>query len=192
VTGILVTGFGPFAGRAGNGSQAVVQAIDARRLGGVALHGEVWPVRWGIAERRLPGLLARLRPALVLGLGEGGDRIAVETRAANHRDGIDAGGRECREKVVPGGEPVLLSKVVPDVAGLRSPRPVAYSEDAGTFLCNNAYYVALRATGGRALFCHLPPQGTLSDLAYARTFVPVVRDLLTRHLARRPSPDPGR
>ena len=47
---ILVTGFGPFAGRRVNGSATVASLLSGELLDGLLVHGEVMDVTWVVRE----------------------------------------------------------------------------------------------------------------------------------------------
>jgi len=155
---VLLTGFEPFGEHRVNPS-----ALLAERLGGVVL-----PVR----TERMPGALAAAvdheRPEVVLGLGLAVLRtqVAVERVAINcldftlpDNDGVLADGDE----IVAGG-PAAYFATVPvraiAAAWQAEEVPSYLSNTAGTYICNQMLYAALRLgaeRGFRAGFIHVPP-----------------------------------
>lgn len=150
---VLIVGFEPFDGATVNPSQQLALALD----------GEVAPVDSLRIGPWLDEVLVRRRPDVVLGLGESRTSaiIRVERVAVNLLDFEipDAGGAQPQDQpVVPGGPPAyftaLPARSLRDAiraAGL----PADLSVGAGTYLCNQFFYLACHR-GYRAVFLHLP------------------------------------
>jgi pyroglutamyl-peptidase len=175
---VLVTAFEPFDGRPANRSQRwlerfLVAARDAGLAHRVDLAAALLPVDYV----RLPRALARLwrseRPDLWILCGESGagDALRVERVAMNLLDSAtpDNAGRRFHDRpVVRGGPDAYLATVDVRTAvralaagGVRA----LPSLSAGSFGCNQAFYVARhlaatsrRAEGKRAriVFLHIP------------------------------------
>ncbi len=150
---VLVVGFEPFDGATVNPSGELARLLD----------GEVAPVDSARIGPWLESALARRRPAVVLGLGESrtSPLIRVERVAVNLLDFEipDAGGAQPQEQpVVANGPPAYFSdlpvRAMRDAiraAGL----PAVLSVGAGTYLCNQFYYL-VRHHGLPSTFLHLP------------------------------------
>jgi pyroglutamyl-peptidase len=166
---ILATGFGAFPGAPFNPSAAIVARLSrsSRRLQGLAqidLSTAVLPVRWEGAGARLSALFERVRPEVVLLLGVAGRRatISVETRARNRLSVLraDADKRTAPVSVVLKGGPQARAARAP-VARLialmsRSGVSVRRSIDAGDYICNQVYYLALASEAEFVGFIHVP------------------------------------
>jgi len=187
---VLITAYGPFEGREVNGSETIARQLDQQLIHGYRVCILVMPVLWGQPARDLPPMLARLRPHLVLGLGEGGpDTVVVECIGRN-RAGTQA---DAQHRFAPG--PVLdTAGPTERTATLRydagwfplSPAPVVRSTDAGDYLCNACLYTALGSTAARCGFVHVPPQGQRPDAQYAPGLVAIIRTLISHNLADHP------
>lgn len=162
---LLVTGFGPFPGMPRNPSAALAKRIGALarpRLGGT-------PVRVLILHTAYAALPAMLDPALaeapaailMFGVAGRARRVRVEALARNRTSRLfpDASGRiAARLTLEPDGPAARQSPVAPEALTIlrRAGIPAIPSRDAGRYLCNAAYFRALRA-GPPALFVHIPP-----------------------------------
>jgi pyroglutamyl-peptidase len=165
---ILVTGFEPFGGDAFNPSQAVVQALDGRRVAGRTVVGGVLPCVFGRANAELRRLLRRHRPELVVCLGLAASRgeITPERVAINVDDARipdNAGAQPVDRPIVRGGPAAYFSTlpVKAIVAALHAAgHRAGVSQTAGTFVCNHVFYGLMRALarrrGTRGGFVHVP------------------------------------
>lgn len=165
---VLILAFGPFAGRAVNGSSTLARALNGRSVAGCSLVSVVLPVRWGEPERFVPELLARHTPRLVLGLGEGrAEYMQFETRAVNQAAGLDIAGHAapaCLEIDGPAERHSTLF-FAPDWFA-NAPLQFAPSADAGRYLCNNLLYTLIKLSPAPCAFVHLPVQGALTEADY--------------------------
>lgn len=152
---VLLAGFEPFGGDTRNPSGDAVLQV-ARSWGGPErLVTAVLPVAFDAARTQVRDLIAKHRPELVLAVGLAGGREALtpERVALNLMDARipdNAGARPVDEPVVPGGPAAYFStlpvKAIAEairVAGL----PAAVSHTAGTFVCNQVFYVAAHEAG---------------------------------------------
>ena len=166
---ILFTALEPFAGRKENPSLHVMATLKASAFPGCRLYRERLPVAGAAVERRLPALLAKVNPDLMvsLGLAAGEASLRVERFALNIKDyGIkDNAGRSPEgEPVDPKGPAAYLVNTDPAAmaaAARRAGIPAYVSNHAGAYVCNNLMYAAMRAIelGGlktRFAFIHLP------------------------------------
>jgi pyroglutamyl-peptidase len=169
---VLIGGFGRFPGAPFNPSGVIALALARRRrpaLADTRRLAHVFAVRYADVDRELPALIARERPDVVLlfGLATRARHLRIEEIARNRMSVLfpDAGGFRPTQRVI-----------VPGLAALRNPRPLARlveaarevgvraapSRNAGSYLCNYIYWRALesaRAPGGPRLiaFVHVPP-----------------------------------
>lgn len=166
---VLLAGFEPYGGAAGNPSQDVVRTLDGTRLGnGSLLHGLVLPVRFGEASAVLATEIARTRPGLVLALGLAASRgeVAIERVALNLCDASipDNAGLQPRDTAVLTDGPAALFATLPVramlAAVLAAGLPAVLSLSAGSYVCNEVFYRLLHAQATAGLpagFMHLPP-----------------------------------
>jgi pyroglutamyl-peptidase len=173
--GLLVTAFEPFAGARRNPSALVLESL----AGAGPLATALLPVSATETPRALRRALQAHEPAGVLLLGEARGRatVCLERRARNRADypiPDNGGARLSNVTIDPSGAAELVTSLPVEAwaaevssAGV----PCVVSEDAGSFLCNHAYYLALAyATehNCRALFVHLPSlREDLKDLEVA-------------------------
>ncbi len=171
---ILITGFDRFPGAPFNPSGLVAARLarlrrpalaDTRRI------AHVFATRYEAIDRELSALLQRERPDIVVlfGVATRARHIRVEDRARNRVSTLfpDAGGRRPDGRTITPGaamlrNPVPLARLVQ--AARSTGLPAVRSRNAGTYLCNYAYWAALRAAarpGGPKLviFIHVPPVG---------------------------------
>lgn len=170
---ILVTGFGRFPGAPFNPAADLATALVRRRrpaLAGVRLVGHVFATRWDEVDEALPRLVAQEKPDAVLLLGVAGRaaRVRIEQVARNRASVLfpDAGGARRTHPAIATGAPFFRRGRFPAAALRAALRThgidAASSRNAGTYLCNFAYWRALDAAdrdGGPRLvvFVHVPP-----------------------------------
>jgi pyroglutamyl-peptidase len=166
---IVIAGFGPFPGAPSNPSGRLAIALARRRrpaLAGIEITSHVFATAYRAVDRDLPKLLAR-RPDVILIFGLAGRRreVCVETRARNKRSILfpDVQGYHPKHAVIEFGKHDALKGNAPFPRLLSVLRqnalPARLSRDAGAYLCNYAYWRALRhARDGRPLvqFVHIP------------------------------------
>jgi pyroglutamyl-peptidase len=181
---ILLTGFGPFAGRGVNGSETIARRLDGGLVAGRRIHVRILPVRWGEPERTLPPAVAALAPELVLGLGEGHPgRIAVELLGRNRAGHPDETGA-APPASLGDGPAERAARLAFDAAWfVDAVPPVVASRDAGAYLCNAWLWHAAALPVAKVGFVHLPPQETTGADAYAERILPAVRRLIERQFA---------
>lgn len=163
---ILVTAFGPFAGRPENASSLALRELKKDFPG---IHTRILPVDAVIAPSRLKRALQQIRPNALIMLGEaaGSREIRLETTAWNEKDFRipDIAGRQPSSSPIIRGAPNHFISTLPIPAIharlLDSGHEVTLSDDAGRYLCNQLFYVArqylethtMRSAAG---FIHLP------------------------------------
>ena len=165
---VVVAGFGSFPGAPSNPSGQLATALARQRrpvLAGIDITSHVFATAYDAVDRDLSKLLAH-KPDVLLIFGLAGRRreICIETRARNARSILlpDVGGWrperatiEPRQRALTGKSPFprLLTAL------RRTGLPARLSRDAGTYLCNYAYWRALHGVrDGRPLvqFVHIP------------------------------------
>ncbi|WP_420749791.1 peptidase C15 [Rhodococcus sp. O3] len=164
---VLVTGFGDYAEETDNPSGAIARRLDGRQVGDHRIVGSVLPVNTATVESALVSALDRARPDVVVvtGVAPGRTAPALERVALNVRDfpiPDTDGSTPIDEPVVVGGPPAYLAtlpvKAVMD-SWHRAGLPGYVSNTAGTYLCNQTFYLARHLTAGtevRAGMVHIP------------------------------------
>ncbi len=166
---VIIAGFGPFPGAPSNPSGLLATALTRRRrpaLAGVAITSHVFATAYDAVDRDLPKLLAR-KPDVLLIFGLAGRRreICIETRARNARSVLlaDVHGHRPKHGTIEFGQAAALKGNVPFPRLLQALRqaalPARLSRDAGAYLCNYAYWRALRSVHDRrplVQFVHIP------------------------------------
>jgi pyroglutamyl-peptidase len=165
---ILVTGFGPFPGVTENRSGRVLRELAASPA--LRLHDlrvEELPTVYADVDARIDGFVASFQPDLCIGLGVWpGRTIRLErlARNATTSGAPDAAGQVRQGAVVegaPAGWPSTLPLEAIEQRLLESGFTVTWSDDAGGYVCNHAFYRschAVRGLGhaGDCGFIHLP------------------------------------
>ena len=165
---VLLTGFEPFGGEALNASALAVGALAGATVGGFRVETAILPVVFGESSRRLLVELGRLRPALVVCVGQAAGRaeISLERIAINLEESTtpDNAGVAPAARPVRAGAPAAYWSTLPitpirdalRAAGL----PAGASLSAGSFVCNHLFYElmhALRDTPSTSAgFVHVP------------------------------------
>jgi pyroglutamyl-peptidase len=166
---ILLTGFEPFGGERMNPSQEIVRVLDGEVVAGHRIAGVVLPVVFEGTPGRLGALMAQHRPAIALGLGQAGGRnaLSLERVAINLVDARipdNQGAQPFDGPVIAGAPPACFSTLPVKAmaeAIVAGGVPAEISLSAGSFVCNQVFYVlahlaAARSDGTRAGFMHLP------------------------------------
>jgi pyroglutamyl-peptidase len=164
---ILITGFEPFGGQSINPSWEVARALAGLSWPQTQVRVIQLPCVFAQAASALTRALDDVRPDIVLALGqaEGRSDISVERVAINIMDARiadNAGAQPIDQPVVAGGPAAYFSTLPIKhlVARLRAAGfPASVSQTAGTFVCNQVFYVLQHALAGQAVrsgFVHLP------------------------------------
>jgi pyroglutamyl-peptidase len=169
---LTVTAFDAFGGLGTNSSEVVVRALGRTWADtvGCTLETVVLPTSYAPAESRLGALLRRAPvPDVLLMTGmDAGRRCIQVERSARNLDACptpdNTGEIRTGGAIRPHGPGIYRSTL--DPRALAEPLteagiPVSMSDDAGGFVCNHAFYVALAETERRGLptrcgFLHLP------------------------------------
>jgi len=163
---VLATAFDPCTDEpAPNPSQVVIERLTPPP--GVHIEKITLPTIYGEADEILRDAINRTQPNLILmtGVSLKADPVKIETTAHNADTSRkpDNAGKLGQPIIIPGTPPTLgttipLDLVLPalDEAGVR----YGLSGDAGGYLCNHTYYVALHTLTDRpaaCLFIHVGP-----------------------------------
>ncbi len=167
---ILVTGFEPFGQDPINPTQELVRHWQVNPPAGVEVVAAVLPVDTETAPVRLLELLTCHRPDAILmfGLAAGRASLSVERVALNWLDFRipDNAGRQMQDRPIVAGAPAAYFATLPVRACvealLAAGIPAEISYTAGTYLCNQAFYLALHwAVSQNPIppvgFVHVPP-----------------------------------
>ncbi|MEO8613713.1 MAG: pyroglutamyl-peptidase I [Luteolibacter sp.] len=163
---ILVTAFGPFAGRPENASSLALRGLKEIFP---QLLTRILPVDSVIAPARMKQALKQLRPdaLIMLGEAEGSQKIRLETTAWNELNfGVpDNAGRLRTSRPFISNAPASLASTLPletiHQRLIDSGQEACFSNDAGRYLCNQLFFVARHFIESRNIACpagfiHLP------------------------------------
>jgi len=164
---VLVTGFGPFGPHTLNPSGQLAADLDGQTIAGATVVGRRFKTSTTSAASVLAAALDELAPALVicLGLAPGRPALSLERVAVNVRDFPipDADGAMVTDAPVAVEGPDGRFGRLPLRAILHRWRqhdiPGHISNTAGTYLCNQLFYLACaegEARGIGAGFIHIP------------------------------------
>ncbi|SEL08275.1 pyroglutamyl-peptidase [Roseateles sp. YR242] len=164
---ILITGFEPFGGEAINPSWELAQALHGEVIAEARVVAVQLPCVFGESLQRLDDALTRVRPALVLAVGQAGGRcdLSLERVAINVDDARipdNAGAQPVDEPVAADGPAAYFSTlpIKAIVAALRAAGyPASVSQTAGTFVCNHVFYGLQHRLMGQGVpsgFMHIP------------------------------------
>lgn len=165
---ILLTGFEPFDGDAINPSWELARALDGETIAGHRIVAVQLPCVFGASLEVLHVTIARHDPALVLAVGQAGERsqLSLERVAINIDDARipdNAGVQPLDVAIVPGAPAAYFSSlpIKTMLAALRQAGiPAEISQTAGTYVCNHVFYglmhVLVQRPGVRGGFLHIP------------------------------------
>ena len=165
---ILITGFEPYGGLVFNPTEFILDKLAAYQDTGVET--AVLPTSYNRAESEIAELIQRQRPTalLMLGLKRGATRLCFERLADNWDNSIapdNDGHVRIRKKIIDGA-PKHYSNTLPfDIladTAVQMGETVEFSDDAGGYVCNHAYFVAANIITTKFLDCryafvHVPP-----------------------------------
>jgi pyroglutamyl-peptidase len=169
---ILLTGFNKFGGLEYNPSEIIVKELAERlKLSeSFTLKAEVLPTEFFRAGKRVQELIEAFRPDAAIGLGVAVDSnlISLERVALNLIDTVvpdNAGAAYSSTPIAPDGPLAYASTLPLDKIRERIQSlgiPVEISNHAGTYVCNNVFYLARYAAERlganiKCGFVHIPP-----------------------------------
>lgn len=165
---VLLTGFEPFDQDPVNPSWEAVRQLNGVQLSAdVQIVARLLPCAFATSEECLTQLLAELRPAMVIatGLGPGRSDISIERVAINVNDARipDNLGEQPVDTAVVADGPAAYFSTLPIKAMVKAVREAgiaaSVSQTAGTFVCNQVFYLLQHALAGtriRSGFVHVP------------------------------------
>jgi pyroglutamyl-peptidase len=171
VVTVLITGFAPFPGAPVNPSGAIARHLARIRRPAFAnarLIAKVFPTRYAAIDQQLPRLMAEIEPDAVLmfGLASRTRPIRIELQARNRMltRFPDASGFTPRTRAIRAGAAPSLRGRAPMMRLLAAARGLApkavISRNAGSYVCNYAYWRALEAAAedkpAVIVFVHVP------------------------------------
>lgn len=164
---VLLTGFAPFAGEALNPSWQAVRVFDGRSIGQHRVVAVELPVEFGASLTALRRALRAVRPRVAVAFGLAGGRatVSIERVAINLIDARipdNAGVQPIDVPVLRRG-PAAYFSTLPIKATLaalqRAEIPADISQTAGTYVCNQLFYVLMQVARRQQMqagFVHLP------------------------------------
>ncbi|MCF5173076.1 pyroglutamyl-peptidase I [Pseudomonas canadensis] len=165
---VLLTGFEPFDKDLVNPSWEAVRQLDGAQLApDVQIVARRLPCAFATAGECLNRLIDELRPAMVIatGLGPGRSTLSIERVAINVNDARipDNLGEQPVDTAVIADGPAAYFTTLPIKAMVKAVREAgiaaSVSQTAGTFVCNQVFYLlqhALAGSGVRSGFIHVP------------------------------------
>lgn len=164
---VLLTGFGSFGPHTLNPSAAAAAALDGEVIGSALVVGRVFETSTATVAQALTEALDEVEPVLLicLGLASGRPALSLERIAANVRDFpiADDDGAILRDVPIIEGGPDGVFSGLPLRAILArwfgEGIPGHISNTAGTYLCNQLFYLACDAGRRRGIpagFIHIP------------------------------------
>lgn len=165
---ILLMGFEPFDQDVLNPSWEAVRRLEGVKLSDdVQIVARLLPCAFATVGEALIQLIAELRPVMVIatGLGPGRSDITVERIAINVNDARipDNLGEQPIDRPVVSDGPAAYFSTLPIKAMVKAVREAgvaaSVSQTAGTFVCNQVFYLlqhALLGSGVRSGFIHVP------------------------------------
>ncbi|XP_005659830.1 pyroglutamyl-peptidase 1-like protein isoform X1 [Sus scrofa] len=161
---VVVTGFGPFRQHLVNSSWEAVKELSKLGLGSdVELRILQLPVDYREVKQRVTRIWEDLQPQLTVhvGVDPAVKAIFLEQRGKNrgYRDADIRGFRPERGVCLPDGPEVIVSRVDMKAVSRRvavEGVAVAFSGDAGRYVCDYAYYLSLHHGNGCAALIHVP------------------------------------
>lgn len=163
---LIVSGFGPFAGRPINGSYVLAKSVAEAHP---AFEAVEIPVIWGApgeARKEHKGA------SFWLAFGEGTSVFRIEIQADNRRGAhADVSGRQPSEPLIVSGAPAQLRSPLPatEIAEALTSKgfPTVVSTDAGNYLCEEMLFTLLatqKKESGDGMFVHIPVLGRTISL----------------------------
>lgn len=158
---ILITSFGSFADFDSNPSEQVMRALmsDPAFTGRYEASFQNLPVTYPGVQEFYAGIEDIYDLVVHMGVASQEKRLRLELRAQNRANGTDASGLEKQHEYIIDGQGDLhcsLDRQVLDEMVRRHPEEVRTSEDAGHYLCNYIYYLALQKQAAPSvIFIHI-------------------------------------
>ena len=158
---ILITAFEPFGGKTANASSAVLEQLP-EKIAGYAAEKMLLPVVFGQAAEK--ALSVPADAVFLLGEAAGRSTVTPEFRGKNLREARipdNAGYMPAGEKILSGGpEEVFCRFPVQEIVERMQAEGyvIAVSEDAGSFVCNDTFYLVSFQSTAPVSFIHVPAE----------------------------------
>ncbi len=165
---VLLTGFESFGGESVNASALAISALAGTTITGRRVETMLLPVIFGESSRRLLAEIERVRPALVVCVGQAAGRaeISLERIAINLEEAAipDNAGQAPSARPVRGDGPAAYWSTLP-IPPLRDALraadiAVGVSLSAGSYVCNHLFYELMHGLREQADlpagFVHIP------------------------------------
>lgn len=166
---VLLTGFEPFGGEPINPALEVLHELSGERIAGHRVEPATLPVCFDAGPAALLQAIERVRPRLVVCVGQAGGRarLSVERVAVNLADAriADNTGAQPIDRPLIQGAPTAYFSTLPVKALHASLNqhgvPAELSLSAGTYVCNAVFFalmhhLATQLPGVRGGFIHIP------------------------------------
>ncbi|KRP74897.1 pyroglutamyl-peptidase I [Pseudomonas paralactis] len=165
---VLLTGFEPFDNALINPSWEAARQLEGVPLGeGARIVARCLPCAFATAGEHLTRLISELNPAMVIatGLAPGRSEVSIERVAININDARipDNLGQQPIDTPVAVDGPAAYFSTLPIKAMVKALRDAgvaaAVSQTAGTFVCNQVFYLLQHRLAGsevRSGFIHVP------------------------------------
>jgi pyroglutamyl-peptidase len=164
---VLVTGFGPFGNHTRNPSADLARSLDGEVINGARVTARIFATSTETVADELAAALTELNPSAVLSLGlaPGRPALSLERIAINVRDFPvpDYSGVQLTDAPIDPSGPDGRFSGLPIKAILgewqRAAIPGHISDTAGTYLCNQLFYLVAAAGEQRGIpagFIHIP------------------------------------
>ncbi|MEC9485426.1 MAG: hypothetical protein UMR38_06085 [Candidatus Izemoplasma sp.] len=165
---VIVTGFGPFANQKYNPTKAVLEALE-NRVKDSTIYPIELPVIYDECFTVLEDAVETYKPDLILLLGVAAkrdkinlERVAINLKEANIPDNLGIMFHD--EPIIKHGETAYFSTLdlKGDLRALENAQiPTTISNTAGTFVCNNIFYLTMHYLDTHKLdipagFIHVP------------------------------------
>ena len=171
---ILITAFEPFGGSTVNASAAVLEKLP-EEIGGAEVQKALLPVVFGKAAEKALAYTADC--IFLLGEAAGRKNVTPELRGRNLRNARipdNEGNKPEGEKILPEG-PEEYRTVFPVEVIVEQMQAEGYgievSEDAGTYVCNDTYYLTGMKAGVPVQFIHVPAESGAATAAVVEMFI---------------------
>ncbi|XP_032955879.1 pyroglutamyl-peptidase 1-like protein isoform X2 [Rhinolophus ferrumequinum] len=197
-TRISVSGFGPFRQHLVNSSWEAVKELSKLGLGSdveVDLRTLQLPVDYREVKQAVIRIWEDLQPQLTVhvGLDAAAKTIVLEQcgKKRGYRDADIRGFRPEHGACLPDGPEVIASCVNMAAVSRRvavEGVAVAFSRDAGRYVCDYTYYLSLHHGNGCAALIHVPPLSPwLPASLLGKALQVIIQEMLEEELLRRAS-----
>ncbi len=155
---VVIFGFEPFLEFKENPSEIVARSLRGRRICGHIVDSVILPVDYSKVEKPITKAIEKYNPTLALGIGLAGERnkITPEKVALNfkHSESPDNSGRRVQGKAIDrlSADGIFSNLPVEGLVSYLNGQgiPASLSLSAGSYLCNYAMFVIVRAARSKS------------------------------------------